>query len=209
MLGRIEADLAVCPDEGVDRGFGPRSRTDHAGLRVVAQGADAEVERVALVATQAEAAKQRAAAQEVITRRAMTNFIGQQLPPGATVELLADQSVFIKNSINEVKENGISGALIAIAVLYLFLRNVTQTLIVSLCIPISVLATFAPMYMADVSLNIISLGGLALGIGNLVDADLAKESAKLQSLQIKQQLGAQALSIANQAPQMILSLFRN
>ncbi len=46
------------------------------------------------------------------------------------------------------------------------------------------------------------------GISNLVDADLAKESAKLQSLQIKQQLGAQALSIANQAPQVILSLFR-
>lgn len=46
------------------------------------------------------------------------------------------------------------------------------------------------------------------GIGNLVDADLAKESAKLQSLQIKQQLGAQALSIANQAPSLILSFFR-
>ncbi|WP_140985140.1 flagellin [Asticcacaulis tiandongensis] len=45
------------------------------------------------------------------------------------------------------------------------------------------------------------------GIGNLVDADLAKESAKLQSLQTKQQLGIQALSIANQAPQMVLSLF--
>ena len=49
---------------------------------------------------------------------------------------------------------------------------------------------------------------LESGIGNLVDADLAKESAKLQSLQIKQQLGAQALSIANQAPQVILSLFQ-
>ena len=47
------------------------------------------------------------------------------------------------------------------------------------------------------------------GIGNLVDADLAKESARLQSLQIKQQLGAQALSIANQSPQVIMSLFRN
>jgi flagellin len=46
------------------------------------------------------------------------------------------------------------------------------------------------------------------GIGNLVDADLAKESAKLQSLQVKQQLGVQALSIANQAPQTITSLFR-
>ena len=49
---------------------------------------------------------------------------------------------------------------------------------------------------------------LTTGIGNLVDADLAKESAKLQSLQVKQQLGVQALSIANQAPQTILSLFK-
>ena len=49
---------------------------------------------------------------------------------------------------------------------------------------------------------------LEAGIGNLVDADLAKESARLQALQVQQQLGAQALSIANQAPQIILSLFR-
>jgi len=50
---------------------------------------------------------------------------------------------------------------------------------------------------------------LEAGIGNLVDADLAKESARLQALQVQQQLGVQALSIANQAPQMILSLFKN
>ena len=49
---------------------------------------------------------------------------------------------------------------------------------------------------------------LDAGVGNLVDADLAKESAKLQSLQTKQQLGVQALSIANQSPQSILSLFK-
>ncbi len=49
---------------------------------------------------------------------------------------------------------------------------------------------------------------LESGIGNLVDADLAKESARLQALQVQQQLGAQSLSIANQAPQVILSLFR-
>jgi flagellin len=50
---------------------------------------------------------------------------------------------------------------------------------------------------------------LTTGIGNLVDADMAKESAQLQSLQVKQQLGVQALSIANQSPQVILSLFQN
>jgi flagellin len=49
---------------------------------------------------------------------------------------------------------------------------------------------------------------LETGVGNLVDADLAKESARLQALQVKQQLGAQALSIANSAPQIILSLFK-
>ncbi len=50
---------------------------------------------------------------------------------------------------------------------------------------------------------------LTTGIGNLVDANMAQESAQLQSLQVKQQLGVQALSIANQAPQTILSLFQN
>lgn len=53
------------------------------------------------------------------------------------------------------------------------------------------------------------MDALEIGIGNLVDADLAKESARLQALQVQQQLGVQALSIANQAPQTILSLFRN
>lgn len=53
------------------------------------------------------------------------------------------------------------------------------------------------------------MDSLETGIGKLVDADLAKESARLQALQVQQQLGAQALSIANQAPQIILSLFRN
>ena len=128
---------------------------------------DAQLE--ARKAAQAEIDRQRAAAQEQITRRQMTNFIGQQLPPGATVELLADQSVFISKSIAEVKDNAISGAIIAVVVLYLFLRNVVQTLIIGLSIPISIVATFAPMHMAGVSLNIISLGGLALGVGMLVD----------------------------------------
>ncbi len=131
--------------------------------------AQAEARRVAIAAAQADAARQRAAAQDQITRRAMTSFIGQQLPPGTTIELLADQSVFISKSIDEVKSNAVSGAIIAVVVLYLFLRNVLQTVIIGLSIPISIVATFAPMYMADVSLNIISLGGLALGVGMLVD----------------------------------------
>ena len=128
-----------------------------------------EQRKAAQAASMAEFERARTAAQELITRRRMTDYLAYQLPPGGSLQLLSDQSVFIDNSIREVKENAIFGGLIAIAVLYLFLRNVTQTIIVSLCIPISILATFAPMYMAGVSLNIISLGGLALGVGNLVD----------------------------------------
>ena len=146
-----------------------KKKTDKATTEKQRTEAQLEARRLAIAAAQADAEKQRAAAQEVITRRAMTNFIGQQLPPGATVELLADQSVFISKSIDEVKDNAISGAIIAVIVLYLFLRNVVQTIIIGLSIPLSIVATFAPMYMSGVSLNIISLGGLALGVGMLVD----------------------------------------
>ena len=58
------------------------------------------------------------------------------------------------------------------------------------------------------STNRTKMDSMETGLGALVDADLAKESAKLQSLQIRQQLGTQSLSIANQAPQALLSLFR-
>ncbi len=111
----------------------------------------------------------RTSAQSLVNHRKLTDFLAYQLPPNTGLQLLSDQSVFIRNSIDEVQSNAISGGIIAIAVLFLFLRNITQTLIVSLCIPISILATFAPMHMWGVSLNIISLGGLALGVGNLVD----------------------------------------
>ena len=99
----------------------------------------------------------------------MTDFIGHRLPPGAKLELLSDQSGFIENSITEVQINALIGGTMAVLVLFVFLRNVVHTLIVGLTIPVSIMATFAPMYMFDVSLNIMSLGGLALGIGMLVD----------------------------------------
>jgi uncharacterized membrane protein YdfJ with MMPL/SSD domain len=82
---------------------------------------------------------------------------------------LTDQSTYIRAAIAEVGNTAFSGALWAILVLLLFLRNGYATLIIALAIPLSVLATFAPMRMMGVSLNIMSLGGLALGIGMLVD----------------------------------------
>jgi HAE1 family hydrophobic/amphiphilic exporter-1 len=80
-----------------------------------------------------------------------------------------DQSTFISNAISEVKSAGIIGGLLAMLVLYLFLRSIVPTLIISLSIPVSVIATFNMMYASEISLNIMSLGGIALATGLLVD----------------------------------------
>lgn len=88
---------------------------------------------------------------------------------GAHIDLLTDRSLFIESSVAEVRDTAISGGFLAIIILFLFLRDVKSTLIVAVSIPISVLVTFAPLNLAGVTLNIMSLGGLALGIGMLVD----------------------------------------
>jgi HAE1 family hydrophobic/amphiphilic exporter-1 len=107
--------------------------------------------------------------QEEMKRREMTSFIAYNLPTGIKIDLLSDQSVFIKNAVNEVTSTAILGGVLAVVVLFVFLRNVTATIIVGISIPISIVATFAPMKMMGVSLNLMTLGGLALGIGMLVD----------------------------------------
>jgi hydrophobic/amphiphilic exporter-1 (mainly G- bacteria), HAE1 family len=95
--------------------------------------------------------------------------VRKALPGDLQIATLYDQSVFIKQAINEVMEAAILGGLLAILVLYLFLHNAWVTFVVALAIPVSVIATFNVMYGAGVSLNIMSLGGIALAIGLLVD----------------------------------------
>ncbi len=100
--------------------------------------------------------------------------LAQQLyeAEGAELRLVADRSLFIESSIREVRNTAVLGGLLAVLVLFLFLRNATSTAIVALSIPISLLVTFAPLQILGVSLNIMSLGGLALGIGMLVDSSI-------------------------------------
>ena len=93
----------------------------------------------------------------------------QQLPEGVETNILYDQSRFIKQSIAEVRSNALLGAILAILVLYVFLRNGRSTFIIGLSIPISIMFTFVMMRQLGVSLNLMSLGGLALGVGMLVD----------------------------------------
>ncbi|MGB0495876.1 MAG: efflux RND transporter permease subunit [Kangiellaceae bacterium] len=98
------------------------------------------------------------------------NFLQSKLPKGIKVEVQFDQSRFIEQSIDEVKSALFFGGLLAIGVLWLFLRNFRLTAIIATAIPLSVIASFIFMYRFDVSLNIMSLGGLTLGVGMLVDS---------------------------------------
>ncbi len=93
----------------------------------------------------------------------------QKRLPGYELDIINNQGVFIESAIGEVKDSALIGIIFAVFVLFLFLRKVGVTLVVSLAIPISVIATFNLMYFNGLTLNVMTLGGLALGAGMLVD----------------------------------------
>ncbi|MEO8217757.1 MAG: efflux RND transporter permease subunit [Acidobacteriota bacterium] len=95
--------------------------------------------------------------------------VKKELPPGIELVTGVDQSRFIQQSVKEVLSNAIIGGLIAVMVLLFFLKDLRSTLIIAVSIPISIIATFFLMYRTNTTLNIMSLGGLALGVGMLVD----------------------------------------
>ncbi len=100
--------------------------------------------------------------------------------------IITNQSKFIRNTIDEVKQTAIIGGILAVLVLLYFLKNFRSTLIIGAAIPISVVITFFLMYSSNITLNIISLGGLALGIGMLVDNSIVV----LESIQRYRESGA-------------------
>ncbi len=105
-------------------------------------------------------------------KKRMTDFIAYRLPKGVGMTLLSDPSRYIEGSIAEVLGSAVLGGLLAVFVLYLFLRSARPTFLISLSIPVSLIITFAPLKMYGVTLNIMSLGGLALGVGMLVDTSI-------------------------------------
>ncbi|WP_350342668.1 efflux RND transporter permease subunit [Proteinivorax tanatarense] len=92
-----------------------------------------------------------------------------ELPGNVEFEVVIDQSEFIQEAINSLIEVALVGAVLAMIVLWIFLGNFRATTIVGVAIPISVVGTFALIYMRGDSLNFITLGGLALGVGMMVD----------------------------------------
>ena len=117
-----------------------------------------------------------------------------KLPPGATLTVLFDQSHFIEQAVSEVRNAALIGGVLAIIVLLLFLRDLRSTLIIATSIPISVVATFVAMYKLDISLNIMSLGGLTLGIGMLVDNSIVVLESIFRKKQLGQSLYAAAIN---------------
>ena len=145
-----------------------------AGANIV-QLVDAVRERVFGTQAQQDWAKQQAGkggGQDTFGEHAMADDLAWQLREEARFDVLTDQSNFIRDSINDVRDSALVGGLLTIFVIWLALRRFVPTLIISVSIPMSVIVTFAPMYMLGVTLNIMSLGGLALGIGMVVDASI-------------------------------------
>ena len=109
----------------------------------------------------------------------------QQAPAGVNLRIVGDQAVFVRASIREVTDAAVMGSFWAIVVIFLFLRSGLSTVAVGLAIPVSALVTFAGMKMLGISLNIMSLGGLALGTGMVVDDAIVV----LESIARRQALG--------------------
>ncbi len=95
--------------------------------------------------------------------------LSEELPKNMEIETVDDQSIFIDRAISEVIKAALLGGLLAILVIFVFLRNFWFTLTIALSIPVSIIATFFLMGQAGISLNIMSLGGIALATGLLVD----------------------------------------
>ncbi len=88
---------------------------------------------------------------------------------GANLEIFQDTATNVENSIGNVVQSAVLGGLLAVVILYLFLRHFKSTLVIGLSIPISIIATFILIYYNGITLNMMTLGGLTLGVGMLVD----------------------------------------
>jgi HAE1 family hydrophobic/amphiphilic exporter-1 len=95
--------------------------------------------------------------------------VNNEVPEGIEVEEIFNTTDIIKSSLSQVASSAILGAIFAVIVLFVFLRSWKSTFIIGLTIPISLVVTLMIMYFADLTLNIMTLAGLALGVGMLVD----------------------------------------
>jgi HAE1 family hydrophobic/amphiphilic exporter-1 len=134
--------------------------------------------------------------------RTRISRMAMELPVDIKVTELYNTTDEIEDSINEVVKTGISGALLAVLVLFVFLRSIKPTLIIGISIPVSIIVTMLLMYFAGLTLNLMTLAGMVLGIGMLVDNSIVileniyhyrEKGAKLQPAAI---LGTSEMLVA-------------
>lgn len=120
-------------------------------------------------------------------------FIKEKLKHDLSFQTIYDNSKYVKDSINDITASAIIGILLTLIILFLFLEDMISSLIVGLAIPITIVMTLLFMYLLNISINLISLTGLSIGIGSMVDANIViienikryKKSAEDQSVLIK------------------------
>jgi len=101
--------------------------------------------------------------------RARLERMTKELPPDIKITEIFNTTDMVQNSLNQVTSSAFSGALLAVLILFIFLRSIKPTLIIGISIPVSVIITMMIMYFAGLTLNLMTMAGLVLGIGMLVD----------------------------------------
>ncbi len=96
----------------------------------------------------------------------------ERLPADVNLNVVIDTSEFIEEAVDSIIQNILIGGAISVFILLLFLKSIRATLVIALSIPIAIISTFALMYFTGETLNILTLGGLALGIGMMVDSSI-------------------------------------
>jgi HAE1 family hydrophobic/amphiphilic exporter-1 len=131
--------------------------------------------------------------------QARVTELEKSLPRDTALTKVYDQSKFIASAISDVRDAALWGGLLSILVLYFFLRDARATFVTAIVIPVSVIGTFMLMYSSDVTLNIMSLGGIALSVGMLIDNSVVI----LESIAKKREAGMEQLEAARQGTQEV------
>ena len=113
----------------------------------------------------------------------------EQLPADVRIDIVYDQSKFIKDALNGVRDAAIQGGFLAFLVLLIFLKDLRNSALVVIITPVTVLATFTLMYFLNISLNVISLGGVALGVGMLLDNAVVVIENVYRKFELKKEQG--------------------
>jgi multidrug efflux pump subunit AcrB len=124
-----------------------------------------------------------------------------QIPPDISIRKVDDQARYIRQSLRNAAQAALTGAALAMLVVYVFLGSIRRTLIIGSAMPIAVLVTFTLMAAFGLNLNIMTLGGLALGVGMLVDSTIVM----LENIQRHQRMGEDSVPAAVNAAREVTS----